>query len=142
MSFAAHGSRHAACGRAPHHEEEFLASYVAFAASSTTGRTSAAASISHSRSRSSAARAAPSTGSTSSSNLAFRPGVVERHDARAERLVGLADELSARRRHRDARRAELRIEPVDLGRRADMQQAGDPLERRIAPRLVGEMLSS
>src|SRR5262249_59928906 len=43
--------------------------YADFAASSTTGRASAAPSISHSRSRSSAARAAPSTGSHPSSDL-------------------------------------------------------------------------
>ena len=65
------------------------------------------------------ARAGPNTGPTRSRNFAMQPGVVERHDARAERLVGLADELAARGRHRHARRAQLRIEPVDLGRRRD-----------------------
>ena len=43
--------------------------------------------------------------------------------ARAQRLVGLAHELALRRRHGDARRAQLRIKLVDLGRRRDGELA-------------------
>ena len=111
-----------------------------FAAASTTARMSAQASISHSRSHSSAARAGDSTGPARSRNFAFEAGVVERHQARAERLVGGAGEHAARRRHLDPRRPQLRIEPVDLRRRDDAQLARDVVEGRLAPHLVGEML--
>ena len=49
-------------------------------------------------------------------------------------------ESAARGRHRHPRRAQLRIEPVDVGRRRHRELAGDRGEGGIAPHLLGEML--
>ena len=64
--------------------------------------------------------------------LGLQPGIVERHQPRAERFVGLAGEAAARRGHRHPRRPQARIEPVDLGRRGDMDLGGERGQRRIA----------
>ena len=113
---------------------------VYFAVASTSADTSSSASMSHSRFPSSAARASPSTGSTRSLELRLQPRIIERHLARAQRFVGLPREGAARSRHRHPRRAQLRIEPVDLGRRADMELARERGEARVAAGLVVEML--
>ena len=72
--------------------------------------------------------------------LRLQPGVVERHDARAERFVGLTGEAAARGRDRHPRRSQLRIEPVDVGRHRHRELAGDRGEGRIASHLLGEVL--
>src|SRR4029077_164024 len=72
--------------------------------------------------------------------LLLEPGIVERHETRAERLVGLAHEFSARCRHGHARRAQFWIKRVDLGRRRDGELPGKLAECRIGPRLCVEMM--
>src|SRR5205085_2668989 len=66
--------------------------------------------------------------------------VVERNEARAPGLVGLAYELAFRRRHRDARRPEPRIELIDLCGRRYRQLVGERGECRVLPRLLVEVL--
>ena len=72
--------------------------------------------------------------------LGLEAGIVERHDARAERLVGPAHEFSTRRRDGHPRRTQFRIEPVDLRRRRDGEAPGELAEGRIVACLGVEML--
>ena len=72
--------------------------------------------------------------------LCAQPGVVEGHDARAERLIRLAGEGAAGTRHRHPRRPQLRVEPIDLRRRRDADLAGNRRKFRIAANSRLEML--
>src|ERR1700716_3600916 len=63
--------------------------------------------------------------------LRLQAGIVERHDARTERLVGLAREPPTPGRHRHARRAQFGIEPIDLGWRRNGEALGELREGRI-----------
>src|SRR5262245_35738636 len=69
-------------------------------------------------------------------------GVVERHDARAQRLVGRLREAAASSLYRHPRWAQLRIEAVNVGRRRHGELARDRGKSRVAPHLIGKMFES
>jgi len=74
--------------------------------------------------------------------LRLKAGIVEWHDARAERLLGLAREAAACGDHRHSRWAQLRIKAVDISRRRHGELAGDRGKGGVAPHRIGKMLES